>query len=87
MTLSREEFLRSLSGALDGARYVVAGNTVRHADCGRSCHIRLTPLPDLRLGLLSLPRQRVAIALQGYTAAEAAAFIARLARYFHRGGG
>jgi len=85
MTLSREEFLRLLPGAV-GA-FTEDGDGFRGADGLRSWRIRLIPLPDFRAGRVVLPRHRIEIRLEGYSEAEAAAFMARFHRGFQRGGG
>lgn len=85
MTLSREEFLRLLPGAV-GA-YTEEEDGFRGADGPRSWRIRLVPLPDLRAGRVVLPRHRVEIRLEGYAEGEAAGFMARFHRGFQRGGG
>ena len=85
MTLSREEFLRLLPGAV-GA-FTEEDGGFRGGDGSRRWQIRLDPLPDLRVGRVVLPRHRVEIRLEGYAEREAEAFMARFHRGFQRGGG
>lgn len=86
MTLSREEFLRLLPGAVGPVRE--AGDGAFHGGGeGRRWSVRLVELPDLRAGSLALRRHRVEIRLEGYPDAEADAFLARFQRGFQRGGG
>jgi len=87
MSLSRDEFLRSLPDAIGGADYVVAGDVIEGHEAARSWRIELAPLPELRIGLLVLPRQRVKITVWDCSAAAVEAFLARLALYQRRGGG
>jgi len=47
----------------------------------------LEPLPPLSIALLTLPRQRVHIRLEGVDGEQAGAFLARFELYFRRGGG
>lgn len=87
MSLSREEFLRLLPGAVglavvDGGEDVFSGS-----DGPRHWRIRLIDLPDLRAGSLVLPRHRIDIHLEGYSEGEVEAFMARFQRGFQRGGG
>jgi len=84
MTLSRAEFLRLLPGA--------AGPCVEEEDgtlagTGGAWRIRLTPLPEVRLGALALPRFQVEVVLPGYTPEEERAFLTRFHTQFRRGGG
>jgi len=47
----------------------------------------VTPLPDLRLGLIVLPRHRVEVHLCGFDDARKRAFLDRFELYFRRAGG
>jgi hypothetical protein len=85
MTLSREEFLRLLPGAV--GPFTEEDGGFRGTDGSLKWHIRLVPLPELRLGRVVLPRHQVEIRLEGHTAGEAEAFLARFQRGFQRGGG
>lgn len=87
MTITREEFLRTLAMAFAQTPFVVEGAEIRCAEDGRSWRMVLAPLPDLAVGQFRLPRQRVAIHLAGYDAAAARAFVDRFEFHFRRGGG
>ena len=85
MSLSREEFLRLLPAAVGS--FVVNGDEVRRSDGNRGWVIRLVPLADHRVGSVVVPRHRVEIVLEGYSEADADAFMNRFHRAFIRGGG
>jgi len=85
MSLSREEFLRFLPAAVGS--FVVNGDEVRRSDGSRGWVIRLVPLADHRVGSVVVPRHRVEIVLEGYSEADADAFMNRFHRAFMRGGG
>jgi hypothetical protein len=87
MTISREEFQRSLPAAVGHTVIEAAADEFRHRASGMSWRIALAALPDLRLGLLALPRFRVRIFLAGYADADARRFLDRFELYFRRGGG
>ncbi len=87
MTISREEFLRSLPAAVNHVAYEVDRSEVRYAGNGRQWRIVLTPLAPLRVGALRLPRQRVEIFVAGFSEPELRQFLARFELHFRRGGG
>lgn len=87
MTISREEFLRCLPAAVGSVAYEVTGAEIRHREAARGWRITVSALPDLALGAIRLPRQRVQVHLSGYGAAEARRFLDRFELYFRRGGG
>lgn len=87
MSLSRAEFLRSLPDAIGRSDYVVAGDMIEGHEAERNWRIELAPLPELRIGLLVLPRQRVKITVRDCSMAAGQAFLDRLALYLRRGGG
>lgn len=87
MSISREEFLRTLPAAVAGADFSVEGAIIGHSDASREWRIRLAPMPPLKIGVLNLPRHDVQISLEGYSEPEANAFLDRLELYFRRGGG
>ena len=87
MTISQPEFLRLLPAAVDGATFTVSNGEFSYGNAGRGWRITLTPLPDLAIVLIRLPRQRVVFAFRGYAADEIAAFFRRFDLYFARGGG
>jgi len=87
MSISREEFLRTLPAAVAGAHFRVEGELISYGDASRGWHIRLVPMKALKIGLLDLPRHDVHISLIGYLEPEGKAFLERLEVYFRRGGG
>jgi hypothetical protein len=87
MTISRADFLRSLAAAVGDTPFDIAGPELRHEGEDRSWRIVLTPLADLSIGSIRLPRHRVAIHLAGYDPSATQRFLARFELYFRRGGG
>lgn len=87
MSLSREDFLRLLPGAVGQEKIVEQDGVFGVSGANRQWTMQLWPLPDCRLGSVVLPRHRVEIRLEGYSDDEAAAFLARFHRGFQRGGG
>ena len=87
MTLSREEFLRLLPGAVGLAVATEEAGVSGVGMAHRRWRIRLIPLADSVLGSVALPRHRIEIQLEGYRKGELAAFMARFHRGFQRGGG
>jgi hypothetical protein len=87
MSLSREDFLRLLPGAVGAVWVEENEGTFSASDGERRWSIRLSPLADRRLGSVALPSHGVEIHLDGYSEAEAAAFLIRFHRGFQRGGG
>ncbi|HUY02124.1 MAG TPA: hypothetical protein VMV33_02460 [Rhodocyclaceae bacterium] len=87
MSITRADFLRLLPAAVGHAPFSVEGERIEHRDPGRAWRIRLTALPDLRIGLVRLERHRVVLSLEGYGEEETDAFMRRFELYFRRGGG
>lgn len=87
MSISREEFLRLLPAAVGQATFREEGGAFIGREGARRWTVRLTPLPDQRLGSVSLSRHRIQITFEGYADHEAEAFLARFQRGFQRGGG
>jgi hypothetical protein len=85
MTISREEFLRLLPGAVPS--FEVEGETFRWSEGGRHGTIRLVPIGDVRVGRVAVPRHRVEIVLQTPGDEEGEAFFDAFRRAFLRGGG
>lgn len=56
-------------------------------DGNRGVAIRYAPEQERRLAALAVPRTEVVIELDGYSDAEAAAFLALFERCFRKGGG
>ncbi len=87
MTISRASFLRALPAAVDHAPFTIEGAQIRPVDPQLGWRIVVTPLPELRLGLIVLPRQRVEIHFSGFDEARARSFLDRFELYFRRAGG
>jgi hypothetical protein len=87
MTISREDFLRLLPGAVEDAHFRVDGDQIRPVDAERHWRIVLSLLDDLRLGAIRLPRHRVEIHLTGDDADEHHRFVARFELHYRRAGG
>ena len=86
-SLSRTEFLRLLPAAVGGAAYVNDGSVFRCQQLARAWQITLEPLPEMKLGLVRLDRQRLSFLFENYTDPEIAEFMRRFEMYFRRGGG
>ena len=87
MTIAREAFLRALPAAVGHAPFTIEGNEIRPVDPTQRWRVVATPLPDLRLGLIVLPRQHVEIHLAGYDDVRRRAFLDRFELYYRRAGG
>jgi hypothetical protein len=87
MSISREDFLRLLPVAVGQAFVAEVAGQFSGSEGPRSWTLRLQPLAQRRLGSVALPRHQVELRLEGYSEAEAAAFLARFQRGFQRGGG
>jgi hypothetical protein len=87
MSIGREEFLRLLPGAVGHAPHRIDGELVACTGAAPGWRIRLEPMPDLCIALLRLPRHRVSLTLEGFDAAQAAAFLHRFELHYRRGGG
>lgn len=92
MSLTAEEFRRSLPAALRGLDWrletVPDGNVVHIATADGAVVIRCTPAPPRRLtALLSMPRCLVSLDLGGLAEAARTPFLNRFDRAFQRGGG
>jgi hypothetical protein len=87
MTISRAEFLRCLPAAVGHVPFTVAESDIRYGDQRRHWRITVDALPDLRLGMIRLPRQRVSIHLAGWDAVATREFLERFELYFRRAGG
>jgi hypothetical protein len=87
MTIARGEFLRCLPAAVGHAAFRIDADQIRPVDPGGNWRIVVTPLPELRIGMIELPRHRVEIFLSGRGDADTRRFLARFELYFRRGGG
>jgi hypothetical protein len=87
MTISRDEFLRNLPGAVAHAPYRSQGDEFVHEEASRGWRIRLARLPDRAIASLVLERHAVEVYLRGYDATSARIFLDRFELHFRRGGG
>ena len=87
MTISRDEFLRSLAGAVDHAAFRIDGDEIRPLDPRRQWRIVIAALADLNVGMIRLPRHRVEIFLTDCGAEATRRFLERFELYFRRAGG
>jgi hypothetical protein len=87
MTITRDEFLRSLPAAVDHAEFRIGGNEIRPLGPDRKWRIVINALADLSIGMIRLPRHRVEIFLTDFGVEETRRFLARFELYFRRGGG
>jgi len=87
MTITRGDFLRSLPGAVNHVAFDAGDGEIRSLDSGPAWRIVLTPLLELRIGLIRLGRHRVEIFLTGYDEARTKRFLERFELYFRRAGG
>jgi len=87
MTIARDEFLRSLPGAVDHAAFRIDGDEIRPVDPDRKWRIVVAALADLNMGMITLPRHRVEIFLTDCGIEETRRFLARFELYFRRAGG
>lgn len=86
-SLTREEFLRLLPAAVGGDSFVSDGSVFHYQGAEHSWQITLETLPEIKLGLVRLDRQRLTFAFEGYSEAAITNFMARFEMYFRRGGG
>jgi hypothetical protein len=85
ITATREEFARGIVAAFADVMVTADGWTISWG--GARAELCLSPLPDLAIGLIRLPRLLCRIDLIGGAAADRSALLARLDLYQHRGGG
>ena len=85
MSISRAAFLRSLPSAVGDAQFRVEGGEIVPVDPGRQWRIVIASLPELRIGMIALPRHRVQIFLGA--GEDARRFLERFELGFRRAGG
>ena len=85
MSISRAAFLRSLPAAVGHAEFRVEGGEIVPLEPGRKWRIVIASLPELRLGMIALPRHRVQIFLGA--GEDARHFLERFELGFRRAGG
>lgn len=87
MSISPAEFRQSLTAMLGPQGFVAEEGGYYGMLGDGSWAMVLEPMPPLRIALLTLPRQRVHIRLEGVGDELARDFLARFELYFRRGGG
>ena len=85
ISAAREEFARGIRAGFADALCTANGWQIRWQSA--SATIELSPLPDLSIASLRLPRQRCVITLTDGSAPDRLALLTRLDRYQQRGGG
>jgi hypothetical protein len=85
ISAAREEFARGIRAGFADAQTTPGGWQVRWQSA--SATIALSPLPELVIASLRLPRQRCVITLTDGTVPDRQALLTRLDRYQQRGGG
>lgn len=80
-----EEFARGIRAGFPDASATAEGWQIRWLSA--SAEITLSPLPELVIASLRLPRLRCVIELTGSDETERQELLERLDRYQHRGGG
>ena len=87
MGLTHADFFRLLPQVLAGRCWRRNGATIVVTEGRRRLTIQLAPEAERCMASLRLPVTRVSLAFDGYAEQDSATFIARLERYFQRGGG
>jgi len=89
MGYNDKEFFRVLPAAIGDFQYSVTGNTVRisNPDNNQTLELRITPLPDRRLGLIRIQHIDVLFSFSNMNEDERNKFMHRFDRRFQRGGG
>lgn len=87
MSISRDEFFRTLPDALGCTHFHQDDGRVTLESPGRSFQIIYSEAPGLCMGSLSLPAMRVELRFEGYAEEEAQRTLSRFDLYFRRGGG
>lgn len=87
MGYTRDEFMRHLPEALDGADMRVVDNIIQVQDGAGRLRIELGPESERQIGFFRIPKLPVDLYFSGYGEAEIEAALARFARAFQKGGG
>jgi hypothetical protein len=86
MTISKDEFLRRLPGAV-GCAFEQVGNEFQGHLGERPWRLHLADMPGTSLGVLKLDRLLVEIELPGFSPGERDEFLSRFRLHYQRGGG
>jgi hypothetical protein len=87
MSITHQDFLRILPGALGTGNYRLYGNRVVYGDEAHWMEITLSAGTERRIGALALPLTHVRLKFFGYAEPDLQAAITRFDRAFQRGGG
>lgn len=89
MGYSVAEFFRILPSAVGGHDYQLEGDkiVVRPADGTRELVLRISRLPERKIGMIRIPRIEVDFSFHNFTAEQRKAFLAAFDRSYQRGGG
>ena len=89
MGYSETEFFRILPSALHGYRHEVRGSSivVFGPREGQRVTLSVTPQPDRRIAMISIPRIRVDFSFHNYSGQERQDFMIQFDRSYQRGGG
>ncbi len=87
MSISHQEFFRTLPRLLGGRPVAQEDSTIEIADGAKHLAITLAPETKRRVGAMQLPSTRVDFRFHGYTESEVRVFIADFDLHFRRGGG
>ena len=89
MGYNEKEFFRVLPAAIGDYQFSVNGDTVHvnHLENNKALTLRITPLPDRRLGLIRIQHIDVQFLFSNMNEDERNKFMHRFDRRFQRGGG
>jgi hypothetical protein len=87
MSISRDEFLRTLPAAVGTSSFTVEDDRVFVGSDVRLLEIEFKEETPLRIASLVLPSARITLRFEGYNADEMEQTVQRFDLYFRRGGG
>lgn len=87
MSISESDFFRCLPQALAPFTYSIEQNLIKVSLPEGCTVVRLTPQPNLKVAMLSLPVLIVDITFDAVATEQQKSFIQQFERAFHRGGG
>ena len=87
MSISRDEFLRTLPAAVGTSSFTVEDDRVFVGSDVRLLEIEFKEETPLRIASLTLPSARITLRFEGYNADEMEQTVQRFDLYFRRGGG
>jgi hypothetical protein len=89
MGYNGKEFFRVLPAAVGDYQYTVSGDTIHisHPHNNQTLELRITPLPDRRLGLIRIQHIDVQFSFSNMSEEQRNKFMFRFDRRFQRGGG